>query len=175
MKKISLTCTLLVIVGCSHSSLQNRAPSSTVTAFKEGLDPLFEKPWKGQIDAENKSLQDLGKVIGDFVAEQAKSHRAWRDESTLLESKVDRTLSKNQPERKMSLRLALRDLPNSKGLATRDAHRRPQACVVGTLKIDPNIASENQKGLFLPGAKYDTIIRFSNGNPRNLPDVEPDA
>lgn len=174
MKRIPLAI-LFLTTACAHNSIHDRKPSSTSEAFKEGLDPQFEKPWKGDIATENRSLQDLGKVIGNYVAEQAKAHQAWREELVKLERQDENKLSNNQKKRKASLQIVLNDLPNSKGLATRDVHRRPQACLAATLKIDPNLAAENQKGLFLPGAEYDAIVRFSNGNPRNLPDIAPDA
>lgn len=174
VKKI-LFLILFLMAACAHNSIQNRHPSSNSEAFKEGLDTQFEKPWKGNTESENQTLQNLGNVIGNYVAEQAKAHQAWREELAQLERQDDNKLSNSQKKRKASLKIVLNDLPNSKGLATRDVHRRPQACLAATLKIDSNLASENQKGLFLPGAEYDAVVRFSNGNPRNLPDIAPDA
>lgn len=171
--KISFSVILIFILGCSHIPKQDRSPSSTLN---EGLDLQFEKPWNGgQIEAENKTLEDLGRTIGGYVAAQAKAHQAWREELAQLERLDERGLSQKQKEKMMSLRLVLNDLPNSPGLATRDVHRKSQACLAATLKIDQNVLPENQKGLFLPGAQYDAIVRFSNGNPRNLPDIAPDA
>lgn len=163
---------LFAFVGCTKSS-QHRFPSSATSAFEESLDTKLETPWKGDIAAENKTLQNLGRVIGDFVAEEAKSHQTWRQELQQLRSKGH--LSNSEEKRKAALEIILRDLPNSPGLATRDVHRRPQACLAATFKVSESLAPENQKGLFARGATYDAIVRFSNGNPRNLPDIAPDA
>jgi hypothetical protein len=143
------------------------------SAVQEGLDPKLEKPWGDSLDNENTTLKNLGRVIGEFVANEAKIHQAWREELTNLRKK--KGLWPSERKRKNALERILGDLPPSEGLATRDVHRRAQACVSASLKIDPNLAAENQKGVFIPGAEYDAVVRFSNGNPKNLSDVTPDA
>src|SRR5262249_30089602 len=62
-----------------------------------------------------------------------------------------------------------------KTFATRDVHRKTHGCLGGTFKIRDDLEPDLAKGLFGPGATYDAVIRFSNGNPKAQPDYDPDA
>ncbi|MGY9002177.1 MAG: catalase [Rhodospirillales bacterium] len=51
------------------------------------------------------------------------------------------------------------------GLARRDAHPKAHGCVSAQFKMNDKLAPKLQAGIFQPGAKYDAIVRFSNGSP----------
>lgn len=181
--KLKITLSVLVAVsffGCTHNPQTQRSVSSTTSSPNaanqiDELDSKLEKPWKGDLASENKTLQDLGKVIGGFVAKEAQQHQAWRQELDLLHSRNIETLNKREKKRLHALEVILNDLPRKEGLATRDVHRRPQACVNAKVTVRSDLAPEFTKGIFHPGAQFEAIVRYSNGNPRNLPDFAPDA
>jgi hypothetical protein len=141
----------------------------------EEIDNRLEKPWKGDLDSEHQALRELGQVIGGFVAKEARQHQSWRQELQDLQGRTSNTLNKKEKKRKQALEIILNDLPRHEGLATRDVHRRPQACLNASLAVRSDLAPAYSKGVFQPSVKYDAIVRYSNGNPRNLPDFAPDA
>jgi hypothetical protein len=51
------------------------------------------------------------------------------------------------------------------GHARRDAHPKAHGCVAATFKVDDNIPAALQAGVFVPGASYESVVRFSNGTP----------
>lgn len=62
------------------------------------------------------------------------------------------------------------------GTARRDAHPKPHGCVAATLSVDENIPDTLARGVFRPGAKYNAIVRFSNGSPSpTAPDINGDT
>ena len=51
------------------------------------------------------------------------------------------------------------------GGARRDAHPKAHGCVSATFTVDDDIPLALRVGVFQPGARYETVIRFSNGSP----------
>jgi len=175
-KKYLSVLIILSLCGCAHiSQVQRSVTSMSAEGEIEEIDTKLEKPWKGDIATEHQTLRDLGQVIGGFVAKEAQQHQSWRKDLQQLQDRNADTLSKKEKRRKQALEIILNDLPRQEGLATRDVHRRPQACLNANLTVRSDLAPEYSKGVFQPGAKYEAIVRYSNGNPRNLPDFAPDA
>jgi len=57
----------------------------------------------------------------------------------------------------------------------RDAHAKGHGCVVAKFKVSRNVQPQFQYGVFQkPGAEYDAIIRYSNGNPSIQADSDKD-
>lgn len=52
-----------------------------------------------------------------------------------------------------------------RGLARRDAHPKAHGCVKAHFEVRDDLPSDLTTGVFQPGAKYDAVIRFSNGSP----------
>ena len=62
------------------------------------------------------------------------------------------------------------------GEARRDAHPKAHGCVRATFTVDQTLPEHLRAGLFQPGAKYESVIRFSNGAPNpEAPDYKPDT
>jgi hypothetical protein len=162
---------MLISTGCAHTTSGTRHPSS-LEQMNE-IDSRFEKPWQGDIQKEHNTLQDLGKTIGGFVEKEAKQNQEWMNEYNKL--KQTSPLNKKQRQRLMAFGTIFDDLPQKQGFATRDVHRRPSGCLNASLRFNTNLPADLQKGFFQPSARYDAVVRFSNGNPRNLPDYAPDA
>lgn len=60
--------------------------------------------------------------------------------------------------------------------ALRDAHTKDNGCVHAVFRVDPQIKSELQVGVFSePGRTYNAWIRFSNGNSERQNSRIPDA
>lgn len=51
------------------------------------------------------------------------------------------------------------------GEARRDAHPKAHGCVTATLTFDADLPTDLTGGIFQPGARYDAVVRFSNGSP----------
>ena len=49
--------------------------------------------------------------------------------------------------------------------ARRDAHPKAHGCVRATFRVADDLAPDLAVGVFVPGKSYETVIRFSNGNP----------
>src|SRR4051812_29033259 len=52
--------------------------------------------------------------------------------------------------------------PNTRPVR-RDQHPKHHGCVRAEFRVDNNLPEPLRHGLFQPGAKYDALIRFSNG------------
>jgi catalase len=51
------------------------------------------------------------------------------------------------------------------GSARRDAHPKAHGCVRASFSVRDDLPAEFTAGVFQPGARYDALIRFSNGSP----------
>jgi hypothetical protein len=156
------------------------------------IDPRFEHPWLqyGASAAENIRLEreeiaKVRKVIENFVGEMARRRKNWKAEYDKLKQvfgnatrapSILRPFRRKRFRRFKSLERILGDLPQRKTFATRDVHRKTHGCLAGTFKVRADLKKDGlDKGLFQPGKTYDAVIRYSNGNPKGLPDIEPDA
>jgi hypothetical protein len=155
------------------------------------IDPRFEQPWikKGSSMEENIRLEreEIVKVRGvieNFVGEMAKRRKNWKAEYERLKEEFGNghqppsilsPFRRKRFRRYKSLGRILGDLPQRETYATRDVHRKTHGCLAATFKVRDDLEADLAKGLFRPGARYDAVIRFSNGNPKGLPDLEPDA
>ena len=156
------------------------------------LDPQFETPWQGSEYAEEKTIREVGKVIGDYVRRHAEIIQKWREEydkyvelsktchNDLYRPLFDETMEEKYGpkalDRYSALGLIFNNLPQRKNFsATRDVHRKSHGCYAARVTINNDIPQSLQKGLFQPGKTYDAIVRFSNGNPKNVHDFTPDA
>lgn len=59
------------------------------------------------------------------------------------------------------------------GVARRDAHAKAHGCVTASLQVNADIPEVLRGDTFLPGARYDAWVRFSNGSKAD--DTESDA
>ena len=55
-----------------------------------------------------------------------------------------------------------KDHPPNVRPVSRDAHPKAHGCVRATVRVDPDIGKDLQRGVFIPGKEYEAWIRFSN-------------
>jgi hypothetical protein len=136
------------------------------------IDPQFERTI-GEAEERN-AIERVRDVIRDSVEEIGKLRRKWREEYDDLKRR-DQRLTWRERLRLNRLGRIFRDLPSRPGLATRDVHRKMHGCLAGELQIAENLPADLTAGVFEPGKTYDTVIRFSNGDPQAQNDAAPDA
>jgi hypothetical protein len=155
------------------------------------IDPEFEQPWirsgadlEENIRLEQIEIDNVRKVIKDFVAEMAQRRKNWKGEYDRLQMEFVSTtrlpsiitpFRRKRYRRLKNLKRIFEDLPERETYATRDVHRKTHGCLAGTFKVRTDLEPDLAKGLFRPGATYDAVIRFSNGNPKAQADYLPDA
>ncbi len=155
------------------------------------IDPKFEHPWfrtetslDENIRLEKNEIDKVKEVIVNFVTEMAERRKNWKVEYDELRVTFGNTthapsiltpFRRKRYRRYKNLERIFRDLPDREAYATRDVHRKTNGCLAGTFTVRANLEKDLAKGLFQPGATYDAVIRFSNGNPKAQPDFAPDA
>jgi hypothetical protein len=143
------------------------------------FDPLFEHPWQGDEARERELIREVAAVIRSFVQDSSETRRLWRAHYQELEEAIARgdRPSDSDMERLAAYRHVFSDLPQraSGQFATRDVHRKMHGCFRAKVTITPDLDPAFAKGLFVPGKRYDAVVRFSSGNPRNQEDFAPDA
>jgi hypothetical protein len=167
----TLLITIPLIYSCSSKVHNNRKIASS----HEYLDKKFESYFNGDMKSEVKHIREVGDVIRDFVVESAKIREYWKSDYKKLR---EQSRLRHGDRRKLkAYKEVFGDLPDreSAQFATRDVHRKSHGCFKAHVEINPDLDEKYQKGLFIAGAEYDGLIRFSNGNPNNRNDLEPDA
>jgi hypothetical protein len=149
------------------------------------IDCRFEWPMGGKLAAvvdEQAAIARVQEAVADSVAEMGGRRRIWHNEYLRL-----RALLSSEPlsvgsfvrwlkrRRLKRLERIFNDLPERRGFATRDVHRKTHGCIAGRLRIASDIRTDLAVGLFQPGTAYDAVIRFSNGDPQAQWDAVPDA
>ncbi|MGZ3726567.1 MAG: hypothetical protein ACXWQQ_12240 [Pseudobdellovibrio sp.] len=156
---------LLLIAGCAT----NRKPSSLDNngePVDDSLDPVLETYYGGSQVNELKAINAVADVIRQAVAGQQQKRHEVLNSSDRDSDEAQRIF---------------KDLPKP-DYATRDVHRKTNGCFKAELNVAPELAQNvvgskdpADLGVFAPGASYDAIVRFSNGNPAYHPDRDPDA
>jgi hypothetical protein len=147
---------------------------------------------------EEDLFDDTANLIASFVETQYKIRNYLKHDlgSTFLRH----LFVKDETKKRI-----LEDLPNKGVYASRDVHRKTHGCFEGEIEVSDSIIydlnnqidkfikeRENEKiegknvlpemiaathdlGVFQPGKKYKSIVRYSNGHPGNRHDKLPDA
>lgn len=167
------------------------------TNSQDNIDLTLETSSK-----EEAMFDDVANLISAFVKTQRDikdqiSKALKKDRSSKRFSLAKKTRDQYQK--------ILSDLPNKGKYATRDVHRKTHGCYKAEIKFDDNvkeklndeilsiiqdrkgeeiegknhipevIESDADLGVFHNGAKYNAIVRLSNGHPGNRADKLPDA
>src|SRR6266851_5584257 len=61
------------------------------------------------------------------------------------------------------------------GVYRRDAHAKTHGCMLGTVKVNPNLDPTLKQGLFADATQHKAWIRFSSGSTSVQSDWQPDA
>lgn len=177
-KRSLIIVTLLTSTLTACSSLF-RHPSSLDNngdAIDDSFDKNLETYYGGSREEEIKSSEAVAQIIREAVQAQYE-----------VRDQVFNSANKNTPEAQR----IFKDLPRHV-YATRDVHRKTNGCYKAALEVSQNIKTDLNKeiaqapgstlienesdlGVFTPGAKYDAVVRLSNGHPGNRPDMAPDA
>lgn len=90
--------------------------------------------------------------------------------------KVEKDEALNFLKTARAMFLVQMSIDSTNSISTRDAHAKGHGCAIADFEIAKNIPTEYRTGLFShPGRNYQSIVRYSNGSGRLLPDAGNDA
>ena len=102
--------------------------------------------------------------LESLLISEASAQVSYPEADTFLGEKIGDT----EIEDALNLAQNLKDQISKqyvRGLARRDAHPKAHGCVKASFEVLDDLPVELTQGVFIPGAKYEALIRFSNGSP----------